>query len=633
MRQKAYLFTILLFLSGVFSPSRVIAQAGLLDPIFQVSVNLTVNVAEVLPSGKIFIGGDFSSCNLTPVQRVARLHPNGSNDFSFVTFATQGGADGPVRSSAVQPDGKILVGGLFNNVNGLPRKNITRLDSTGAVDLTFMVGTGANNEVTHISTNGSRIVLAGFFNTYNGLPAPGLVALHMDGSVDTSFVLPPSWVNISATVILPNNQVYLAGNFTTYLGTPVNRVVRLNANGMIDTSFNPGAGLNALAHTLAVQPDGKVILAGAFQFAQGVSRNRIARFNANGSLDTTFNPGTGASGGVRAVAMEPGGKIFIGGDFVTYNGITVNRIARLHPNGLLDTSYLSMSGTNGTVYALRVQADGKLVLAGGFSQIQGVSQGRIARLTTDLCIGDTIPPVPLIPSLTPVTGICEATITTAPSATDLCAGLITATTTDPLHYNTQGNWQVQWVFDDGNGNFAYQIQQVYITGANTMTDVDTITPGSSYQLQAIHAGTGVAYQWLDCSNGFAPLSGDTLQHFLPQASGSYAVVVYEDGCADTSICIPVTISTIGLQKMPGERLMQVYPNPTSGWLTISLPQTGNGATLFVTDVHGRIFIREYLSNDPQIRLDVRHLPDGVYMLGVQKRDGADFIRWMKHSRE
>jgi uncharacterized delta-60 repeat protein len=633
MSQRSIHFTILVLLLAVFPTTRIFAQAGVLDPTFPVLVNLTVNVAEVLPSGKVFIGGDFSSCNLTPVQRMAGLHPNGSNDFSFATFATQGGADGPVRSSAIQPDGKILVGGLFNNVNGLPRKNIARIDSTGAVDPLFVVGTGANNEVTHISTNGSRIVLSGFFNTYNGLPAPGIVVLHMDGSVDTTFVLPSSWVNISATAVLPNNQVYLAGNFTTYLGTPINRAVRLNPNGTIDTTFNTGAGLNALVHTLAIQPDGKVIVAGAFQVAQGVSRNRIARFNANGSLDTTFNPGTGASGGVRALALEPGGKIFIGGDFVTYNGVTVNRIARLHPGGSLDTSYLSMSGTNGTVSSLRVQADGKLLVAGGFSQIQGVSQGRIARLTTDLCIGDTIPPVPLIPFLTPVTGICEVTITTAPTATDLCAGLITATTNDPLYYNTQGNWQVQWVFDDGNGNFAYQVQQVYVTGVNTMIAVDTMTPGSSYQLRAIHAGAGVTYQWIDCSNGSAPLTGDTLQQFVPQASGSYAVIVFEDGCADTSVCIPVTISTIGLQKVTGDRWFQVYPNPTSGWLTISLLQAGSDGSLVVTDVHGRTLMREHLTNERQILLDVRHLPDGLYLVVIQQGGTVDFFRWIKHSRE
>jgi uncharacterized delta-60 repeat protein len=610
-----YLFVLMLVLCG---SQRALGQAGVLDPTFPVVVNHTVNVVEVLPDGKIFVGGDFTTCNTTPVQRIVRLHANGSTDFTYGTITTSGGADGPVRSGALQPDGKVLIGGLFNNVNGLPRKNIARLDSSGVVDPAFVVGTGASNEVTHIHTNGTRIIMAGFFNSYNGTPAPGLVALHMDGSRDTSFLLPASWVSISAAVVLPNNSVYLVGNFTTYLGTPVNRIVRLHANGTIDTSFNVGAGIASLVHTLAVQPDGKVVVGGAFQTVQGVARNRIARLNADGSLDTTFLPGTGASGGVRTVAIEPGGKIFIGGDFATYNGVTVNRIARLHPDGSLDASYQSLPGTNGTVNTLRVQADGKLLLGGGFTQIQNVSQGRIARLMTDLCLNDTLPPVPLVPILPPVTGICEANVTAFPTATDNCAGLVIATTTNPLQYTTPGTHQIQWTFDDGNGNFTHQFQQVFISGVNTNVTIDTIVSGSSYELKANHIGPGVTYQWIECSGTPVIMAGNTAQQFIPQTSGSYAVIVNEGGCADTSICIPVTISTIGVFKAPEYRTLNVYPNPTTGSLNINLPRSQMQSAVTITDLLGHMVMPPFYTYARTATLDLHPLKPGIYLITVQQ---------------
>jgi len=595
-------------------------QAGLYDFAFMADVSNTVNVVEIFPDGKIFVGGTFTTCNMTPVQRMVRLYPDGSNDLSYATFALQGGADGPVRSSVMQTDGRVLVGGLFNNVNGHPRKNIARLDTNGAVDPTFVVGTGANNEVTHISTNGSRIVLTGFFNSYNGSPAPGIVVLNMDGSIDTTFTLPSVWTSISATVMMPNHKLYLVGGFTTYLGTPVNRIVRLNANGTIDTTFNAGAGLNALVHTLAVQPDGKVLLGGAFQIAQGLSRNRLVRFNADGSLDTTFHPGLGASSGVRAIALEPGGKIFIGGDFTTYNGITVNRIARLLPDGTLDTAYHSMPGTNGTVNALRVQTDGKLMVGGGFSQIIGVTPGKIARLTTDVCSIDTIAPVPLVPTLPTINGICEATVTTIPTANDNCAGLITATPMDPLHYNTPGTHQIHWIFDDGNGNTTSQYQQVIIGGVPVAVSVDTLNPGSSYELIANHTAAGVSYQWLDCLNGFLPLQGETLQHFIPQQSGSYAVIISEAGCSDTSACITVTITTIGVFKVPGYNTLHVYPNPTAGWLNLTLSKSEHTKTITLTDLQGRVVMQPFSTQNRTTSLDLHSLKAGVYLLTVHQGD-------------
>ncbi|MBE0641529.1 MAG: T9SS type A sorting domain-containing protein [Bacteroidales bacterium] len=379
---------ILYLITSILLPGFVRAQPGALDTGFVIGSGAShaVNVAGVLPDGRIFLGGEFSSFNGNAASHAVCLLPNGTPDAGYTINVAAGGFDGPVRALALQADGYVLAGGLFNNVNGLSRKNIVRLDSTGAVDNTFLVGSGASNEVTHISTNGSRSVLIGFFNTYNGQSVPGFVVLQSDGSIDTSFLLPAaSFVNVSTSAVLPGNKILLAGNFTTYQGMPAGRIIQLNADGSIDTSFQPGQGLSGLAHTLTIQPDGRILVGGAFSQAAGQPRSRIARLMPDGSLDTSFNPGAGANGGVRIISLQADGKILIGGDFSTYDGVAVNRIARLLPDGSLDTTFLNQGGTNGTVKTLTLQADGRIIVGGFVTNLLGVSAGRVGRLLGDTC--------------------------------------------------------------------------------------------------------------------------------------------------------------------------------------------------------------------------------------------------------
>ena len=89
------------------------------------------------------------------------------------------------------------------------------------------------------------------------------------------------------------------------------RIARLNSDGSLGTSFNPGAGANNSVHSVAIQQDGKVLIGGPFTLVNGVSRNRIARLNTDGSLDSSFNPGTGADSTVNAVAVPGYGQVFI----------------------------------------------------------------------------------------------------------------------------------------------------------------------------------------------------------------------------------------------------------------------------------------------------------------------------------
>jgi len=206
-----------------------------------------------------------------------------------------------------------------------------------------------------------------------------------------------------------DGKVLIAGDFWGFDGVTRFRVARLNTNGTLDASFNPVGGSGPIPEfgadstvwTVAVQTDGKVIIGGEFTRVNGFDRHRIARLNADGSLDLTFNPNDGSNadsnGGVDstvyAVALQADHKIVLGGDFTQVNGMPRNAIARLDANGNLDPGFNPDMGTNDfghAVYSLALQSDGKVLVAGsgdGFN-----TQSGLIRLQG----GDAQPSAPVI---------------------------------------------------------------------------------------------------------------------------------------------------------------------------------------------------------------------------------------------
>ena len=163
-----------------------------------------------------------------------------------------------------------------------------------------------------------------------------------------------------------------------------NYVGCLNADGTLDTGFNPGA--NNAVYSLALQADGKILVGGNFTTLGGQSCLYIGRLNANGTLDTGFNPG--ASGSVSSLAVQADGKILVGGYFTTLGGQSCSHIGRLNADGTLDTNF--NPGASSYVYSLAVQADGKILAGGYFTTLGGQSRS---------CIGRRTPTIPATQSL------------------------------------------------------------------------------------------------------------------------------------------------------------------------------------------------------------------------------------------
>ncbi len=305
---------------------------------------------------------------------IKRLNSDGSLDSGFSTVANN-----YVRAIAVQPDGKLLLGGYFTAVNGVVSNRLVRLNSDGSSDTSFNIGSGMDQGVASIAVQADgKILVAGVFTALNGVSKNKIARLNSDGSLDSSFnTLVNNYVGV--VFVQANGKIMVSGSFTTVNGVARNGLARLNADGTLDASFNGGTG----AAAIAVQSDGKVLIAGGFSMVNGESSGHIARLNQDGSLDASFDTRFGTNASISAIAIQADGKVLIGGEFQTFkNVMPIGRIARLNSDGSFDSSFSSGKGANNSVLSMAVQADGKLVIGGAFTTFNGATANYVARIYT-----------------------------------------------------------------------------------------------------------------------------------------------------------------------------------------------------------------------------------------------------------
>jgi uncharacterized delta-60 repeat protein/fimbrial isopeptide formation D2 family protein len=371
--------------------------------------NSDVLAVAMQSDGKIVIGGFFSSYNgdFAASDYVMRLNADGTRDTTFNPGGA--GANKAVYAVAIQPDGKILIAGQFTSYNGDAAASdyVLRLNADGTRDTTFNAGgSGANDYVWGFALQpDGQILVAGNFFTYNGNPTSGRVMrLNTDGTLDTTFNEHGSGANgsVSAVAVQPDGKIVIAGLFTSYNGDAAasDYVMRLNADGTRDATFNPvGTGADHWVHAVAIQSDGKIFIGGDFTAYNGdaAASDYVMRLNADGTRDATFNVGgTGADAAVNVIAVQPDGKIVMAGVFTGYNGDVgaSHYVIRLNTDGKPDTTFNpGGAGANALVYGLAVQPDGGMVVGGEFTAYNGdfAVPAYVIRLlstpTTPVCAG------------------------------------------------------------------------------------------------------------------------------------------------------------------------------------------------------------------------------------------------------
>jgi uncharacterized delta-60 repeat protein len=311
--------------------------------------------------GKIIIGGYFGSINGFPRRGLGRLSNDGALDRSFQDgLASLPDPESYVSSVAVQKDGKVLVG-MGAWPGAVPQRALVRLNTDGTIDESFEASTDFG-PVRAIALQSDDKILVGSESVFEGPPVV-VARLLPNGILDSSFQteISSSTVDtffpavVRSIALQGDGKVVIGGWFKTVDGVSRNSIARLNPNGSLDRSFQEGlGGLEYLhsrlngdpcwwclgAYSITVQSDGKLLVGGVFDTVNSMSRNSIARLNADGTLDTGFQSGLsgiesylgsvfGGTRGVFSVAPQSESKVLVGGSFNTVNGIPAVGIARL----------------------------------------------------------------------------------------------------------------------------------------------------------------------------------------------------------------------------------------------------------------------------------------------------------------
>lgn len=405
----------------------------------------TMFTIKILPNNKIYAAGFNTTYNSQKAITVVRLNSDGSIDNTFnrdksfyqqvsdiavnsnnSVIAVRGtvygyitgnvvkfGYDGainipyinnPVPNNTVETvfkssDGKIYYGGNFTRYGGPYNvvNRIARVNSDGSRDTSFPLGTGFDNTVNHIfEDNNGKIVVGGLFTTYNGVNIPDRICrLNTDGSVDTSFVSVSGFNSTVNWIVQDNDGKYLVtGAFTTYNGVTANRIARLNYDGSLDTTFNTANGLGSVGYCVIALSSGKYMVSGAFTTFNGGTANRIIRLNSNGSKDTSFVYGTGFNQQIWSLLEQGDGKVLAGGIVSSYNGTACKEIVRLNTDGTLDNTFSIGTGlsTGGNIYDMKFTPEGKILIGGHFTTINGIPAKRMALLNSDGSVDTSFSP-------------------------------------------------------------------------------------------------------------------------------------------------------------------------------------------------------------------------------------------------
>lgn len=532
----------------------------------------------VSDDGKIFVAGAISSHNGINKYGIIKLNSDGSLDTSFDTGSgtfCDNYAD-VVFHCSLQNDGKIIVAGDFEKFNCVNRGRIVRLNPDGSIDTSFNPSGSLANAIilTTLIQNDGKILIGGLFTSFDGVPAKAIARLNADGSLDTTFLtgtnlafsVPSPPCSVVTMALQSDNKIIIGGNFNSYNGIARSGIARLNADGSLDTTFEIGTGTSGTVNTCNYLNDGKIVIAGNFNTVNGIPKSKIARLNSDGSIDNSFISPTSINGPILQTAVQNNGKILIGGYFTQIGANVLNRIFRLNPDGSADGFFFPGSGANDVVESVQIQNDGKIIVAGRFTNYSGVAKDRVLRIHGD-------------PVSFPIISIVGESIGT-PWETD-----IDLATTDGISYSLSDyllpagefkfrqdhNWVVNWGGTAAAGTFP--------SGTGIQDGLNINANGGIYNV-SFNRNTG-AY------------------HFSSVLSNSEF--------SNTEISI--------------------YPNPTNNTVNISaLNNTVNQINVY--DLFGRL-LKSKRGNNKTEQINLQELPNALYLIEVRMQQGSKMIKIVK----
>lgn len=541
------------YYSGTSAPGLVnLYQGGVLNVNFPYGVISASTISGVdefnefvqLPDGKILCAGAFNKYLNTSIPScLLKLNEDGTRDSSFpnATYGFEQFLGPNTYSLRVDSNGKIYYLGRYSTYNATSRNNIARLNSDGSLDTSFNPGTGFNDS-THdaLAQSTGNVVIIGIFDCFNGncFNKNGIVRLTSTGSLDATFNSGTGFGGGASGYkgyVYNDDKILIGGSFTSYNGTSINNMVKLNSDGTIDTSFNIGSGFNNYVYNLEVDSNGKIYAVGNFTTFNGTSINKICRLNSDGSLDTSFNPGSGANGTVTQISLLDNGLIIIGGSFNQFDGISAIGIAMLSPSGaVLSCGYPSPTPTPSITptptpipyYLVQNCADGATQLTVNFNGT--VTIGNVYQIYDPTCYAG-------------FDGVnCWEVLSTSTNAAD-CSVLSTGVE----HVSCSsclGYYSIGWSFSQGasSGDFSISVNGSTVVSTTTsnsgtinVSPGDYVSVGVSSGAQSpllseacLTVNEGATTLYDNCTQGY-PFAGESYGPYYPSDNGSIQASSYE----------------------------------------------------------------------------------------------------------
>ncbi len=546
MKNRKVSYVIVFFLAIVFlASSTVHAAPGDVDLSFNAGVitsqfaqNRLMAVA-VQPDGKILIGGMFNVVAGVSRNGLARLNADGSVDTTFVPPPfSQSDLVAPLEIF-VQPDGKILVGGNNFRINNI-LYTLIRLNADGSVDGSFtLLPTLGVVEDMVLQTDGKILVAGDFGSLANGQNRVA-ARINTNGTVDGTFFggTSPTYSGRGRGIaVQPDGKVIVGGAFFATFGTTTySNIVRLDANGFLDAAFNVAGDSLDGVHAVVIQPDGKILIAGDGSNNTG-SRVPLSRINADGSLDSTFNAPIGSPRQVYDIVLEPSGKIIAVGNFCTLPIGQGCAIARFNSNGSRDAFYpvtpsCAGNGPDDTPVAVVRQPDGKILIGGSFFNVSCVPRQRIVRLQSD----------PIVPNIS-VNSVSLNEGNSGTTAFNFTVSLSAATTqTVTVNYaTTDGTANAPTDYQATSGTLTFAPGEInktitiFVSGDTTIEPNETFTVNLSGATNAVilgGVGTGTIITDDICLYSISPTS---LNIGASGGAGNTISVTTQAGCAYTAV--------------------------------------------------------------------------------------------------
>ena len=344
----------------------------------------------------------------------------------------------------------------------------------GALDPSFKFAVSDVFPSTAAVQADGKVVIGGGFGQVLGQPRGGLARLLADGTLDTTFSVGKGVQVVTDPIVLPGNivispggtiagavnsadvqadgKVVIVGNFNRYDGATTVNIARLNANGALDASFNTGAGLDSGGNWVKVLPSGKILAVGGKKYRGTALNLGVVRINPDGSFDSSFNgPVLDFGGSLGGVEVQADGKIVGAASYLNSSFRLVTQIIRLNEDGSLDATWTRGTLAAGSVARCMIQPDGKVVVGGtGFTTYDGVPVKNLFRLTRTGAVDQTFD-ASVLGSTFVVSGVADST-----GRLVLCRGGVGDST--PIRLLADGAKDATFSMPTGFGAYGFQLQ-------------------------------------------------------------------------------------------------------------------------------------------------------------------------------